>query len=330
MLTAIKGAKTAVVVAHVNPDGDTLGSMLAVAKVLEKAGLERIDRVMHDKVPEIYKFFPDSDKVLCSTDPEDQKKLLENYDISFSCDCGSTKRLGSAADFWSKAKQTGNIDHHLSNTLFADLNWVEPDATSTGQVVGHLANKLGVDIDVDLASLMYITLLTDTGGFRHSNSNAQAFKWASELIEQGADASKLYNALFNKMPFKTIKVIGDALNKLELHEFETKSFGKIKLAYTETFRSFLNELDADDEDTDEIVDHIMRAKDLDMCLYLREGHREGMIKGSFRSSRDDIDCSKLAGQLNGGGHARAAGFNLDGTLEEIKNKTIDLIKNQQH
>lgn len=337
MVTAIKDAKTAIVLAHVNPDGDTLGSMLALARVLEKSGLLRVDRIMHDRVPEIYKFFPDSEKVLCSQEKPELKQLLKGYDLSFSCDCGSVERLGTGGDVWRKGNQTGNVDHHLSNPLFANLNLVDPEATSTGQVVYELAQTLGVEIDEELASLMYITLLTDTGGFRHSNSNSKALAWGAQLIDLGADASYLYNKLFNQMPYKTIKVIGEALNKIVVYELlpngelvekslgsnlEKSAENSIHIAYTYTLRSFLNDLGADDEDTDEIVDHIMRIRDLDMCLYLREGRKANTIKGSFRSASDKLDCSKIVASLNGGGHARAAGFNLDGSLEDVKQKAF--------
>jgi len=350
IVNAISAAETAVVVAHVNPDGDTLGSMLAIARVLEQLGV-KVDRVMHDKVPEVYKFFPDADKVLCSWNEEDRAKMLgsyklnaegkleldpsssESYDISFSNDCGSIDRLASAGVVWKNAKTTANIDHHLSNTLFADLNWVEPDATSTGQVINNLvdfANKQGLNISIDkeLASLMYITLLTDTAGFRHANTNAQALLWGAKLVELGADPSYLYNKLFNQMPLQAIRVIGEAQSKIEM--FDLMVQGKpIKIAYTQTSRQLLNDEGADDEDTDEIVDHIMRIKNADMCLYLREGRKPGVHKGSLRSANScDIDCSVIAKQLNGGGHARAAGFNTEGysSFEELRNKVFDLIR----
>lgn len=325
IIKAILSAKSAVVVAHVNPDGDTLGSMLALAKVLEQAGIERVDRVMHDQVPDIYQFFPDQEKVICSQ--EDTSKLLDEYDLSFSCDCGSIARLGSAGEIWQRAKTTGNIDHHLSNPLYADLNWVDSDATCTGQVVRDLTlalDKAGKKIttDTDLASLYYITLLTDTGGFMHSNTNSNVFKWASELVEQGAEPSKLYHGLFNQMPFRAIKIIGAALNKLELIKLDSG----ITVAYTTTLRQELTDCDAKDEDTDEIVDHIMRIKDIQACLYLREAKNAGHYKGSLRSAIPELDCSEIASKVNGGGHARAAGFNIDSeSLEDLKLKVLDLL-----
>lgn len=337
IVNAIKTAKTAVVVAHVNPDGDTLASMLALAKILEDFGLETVHRVMHDEVPSFYKFFPGEEKVLCSMQEMDRESLLAEYDIGFSCDCGSVERLGSAGHIWQRAKVTCNVDHHLSNPLYADLNWVDADATCTGQVVRDIMLKLNLEIaqgdlgdsvnkslsllsvDQDLASLFYITLLTDTGGFRHSNTNAGVFKWAAELTSQGAEPNKLFNLLFNQMPFRTIKTIGAALNDTEILEINLKDQRTIKIAYTNSSKETLVKLSAKEEDTDEIVDHLMRIKDIDMCLYLREDlKKEFNFKGSLRSACE-IDCSKIAAKLNGGGHARAAGFNYTAqNFEELK------------
>lgn len=356
IIAAIKNAKTAVVTAHVNPDGDTLASMLALARILESFGLETVHRVMHDEVPSFYKFFPDQEKVLCSMKDVDREKLLEEYDISFSCDCGSVQRLGSAGLIWQKAKLTCNVDHHLSNPLYADLNWVDVNATCTGQVVKDIMlhlNKLieaeslpkgtaqrePLSINKDLATLLFITLLTDTGGFRHSNTNAEVFTWAAELTNQGAESSKLFNLLFNQMLFRTIKVIGAALDAAEIIELDINAAigvreqcreiipkNKLRIAYTTTTKELLTKLSAKEEDTDEIVDHLMRIKDINMCIYLREDTKsESNFKGSLRSLCE-IDCSKIANQLNGGGHARAAGFNCSAkSFHQLKSIVLEKI-----
>ena len=353
IIAAIKNARTAVVTAHVNPDGDSLASMLALARILESFGLETVHRVMHDEVPSFYKFFPDQEKVLCSMNDIDREQLLEEYDISFSCDCGSVQRLGSAGLIWQKAKLTCNVDHHLSNPLYADLNWVDVNATCTGQVVKDIMlhlNKLiktellnngtaqrePLSINKDLATLLFITLLTDTGGFRHSNTNAEVFTWAAELTNQGAEPSKLFNSLFNQMPFRTIKVIGAALDDTEIIELDISdlisrnivSGNKLRIAYTTTTKETLSKLSAKEEDTDEIVDHLMRIKDINMCIYLREDiKKESNFKGSLRSLCE-IDCSKIANQLNGGGHARAAGFNCSAkSFHQLKSIVLEKIVN---
>jgi bifunctional oligoribonuclease and PAP phosphatase NrnA len=327
LIEKILSCKTAVVTAHINPDGDTLASMLALTRILKQLDYDTVHSLMHDRVPEIYEFFPDSKLVLSVQKENDKKQLLDSYDISFSCDCGSIARLGLAGEVWSRAKFTCNVDHHASNPLYADLNWVDPEATCTGEVIEQICLEINkkshrkINIDKDTASLLYITLLTDTGGFRHSNTNEKSLKWAAELVSKGANPSYLYNHLFNKIPSRAIRVIGDALNKVEI--IENKFY---KIAYSTSTRAFLDSLGADDEDTDEIVDHLMRIKEIDLCIYLREGKKAGSIKGSLRSSSDKLDCSKIATQVNGGGHSRAAGFNIENdNFENTKKRILDLI-----
>jgi phosphoesterase RecJ-like protein len=254
------------------------------------------------------------------------------------------------------------VDHHLSNPLYADLNLVDSNATCTGQVVKALMDKINLSsgsdgsnnsqtsapatdlslpasaakvetdkeiltIDQDLASLLYITLLTDTGGFRHSNTTPEVFKWAAELCDQGANPSYLYQQLYSQMPYKTLKIISAALNSMELTEV-----AGLKIVTTVTTKADLEKYEASDEDTDEIVDHLMRIKDVDMCIYLRQDsadHENGSYKGSLRSACH-IDCSEIASELNGGGHARAAGFNLTAkSFDEIFELVLNKIKDKQ-
>ena len=132
--------------------------------------------------------------------------------------------------------------------------------------------------------------------------------------------------MFNQIPFRAIKIIGNALDKLKFDTVKSKLGEEISIAYTYTLRKDLDDIGAKDEDTDEIVDHIMRIKNLDMCLYLREGDKPNSFKGSLRSVHPKIECSKIASQLNGGGHARAAGFNPTAeSFDELKDKVYDLI-----
>ena len=137
----IKDAKVSLVLSHQNPDGDTLGSMLSMGAILKAAG-HTVEHVVPDFVPKVYKFLPFSDLVKTPDDEE----LSKNYDLAFSLDCGSVKRLGKSGELWSGAKTRINIDHHISNEKFGDINCIDPEATSTGQVVYWIARGLNVPI----------------------------------------------------------------------------------------------------------------------------------------------------------------------------------------
>lgn len=310
IIEKIKSSKKSLVLSHQNPDGDTLGSMLALGALLKKSG-HVVDHVISDPVPEIYKFLPYTNLVKI---PED-KELQTSFDLAFSLDCGSVKRLGRARNLWEKATTTINIDHHISNENFAKLNWIEPEATSTGQLVYWLADTLKVKVTKEVATLLYTTLLTDTGCFSNSNTNADALVWGAELIKLGANHEIVYKKAFLERPFKSIKIFGAALNNLSLAENN-------KLAWTFVDQSIMKKLSATSEDTEDIADHIMRIKDIEVGVFFREDNDE--TKVSLRSNTN-LDVSKIAVSMGGGGHKRAAGINIKSPLSKVKDLVLEKV-----
>lgn len=315
IIKRVKDSNTAVVIAHQNPDGDTLGSMLATGAILQELGLT-VNFVMHDPVPEIYKFLPFATLVKKTEDPG----LLKEYDLAFSLDCGSVKRLGKAQEFWKLAKIKVNIDHHISNEMFGDINWIEGDATSTGQLVYWLGKALGVNITKEIATLLYTTLLTDTRCYSNSNTNAEALSWGAELIRLGADHEKVYRKAFLEKPLKSIKIFSIGLNNLTLCE-------KDKIAWTYVTLNDMKKYNATGEDTEDIADYMIRTKGIEVGIFFREDKNE--TKVSLRSNTD-FDVSKIAVSLGGGGHKRAAGINLkiplDKARELVLGKVIESYK----
>lgn len=313
IIEKIKGSKKSLVLAHQNPDGDTLGSMLAVGALLKMLG-HKVDHSISDPVPEVYKFLAYTDLV---KGPEDAS-LQDSYDLAFSLDCGSVKRLGKAQLLWRKAKSTINIDHHVSNEKFADLNWIEPQATSTGQLVYWLANTMGLKITKEIATLLYTTLLTDTGCFANSNTNSDALKWGAELIQLGADHENVYKKAFLEKPYKTIKIFSIGLNNLVLCE-------NPEIAWTYVSSKDMKTFLATGEDTEDIVDYVMRTKGVKIGVFFRED--DGETKVSLRSGTD-FDVSKIAMEFGGGGHKRAAGINIKKPFEDVKNIILNKVKDE--
>ena len=303
IISKIKSSKKSLVLSHQNPDGDTLGSMLAIGLILQEIG-HKVDFVISDPVPEIFKFLPSSKFVKLP----DDSSLMKDYDLAFSLDCGSVKRLGKAQELWKLANETINIDHHISNERFAIFNLIEAEATSTGQVVHSVARELKHKISPELATLLYVTLLTDTGCFSNSNTNALAMEWASELIALGADSGPVYRKVFLEKPFKTIKIFGTGLNNATLIED-----GKIICTYVT--QEEMSSLNATGEDTEDIADYMMRVQHVNLGVFFREDKNE--TKVSLRSACD-LDVSKIAMELGGGGHKRAAGINIKSPLKDVK------------
>lgn len=311
IIEKIKASKKSLVLSHLNPDGDTLGSMLALGAVLKESG-HVVDHVVSDDVPEILKFSPFAE---CVKRPESEG-LQKNYDLAFSLDCGSIKRLGSAKSLWVNAGITINIDHHVSNEGFGNINWIEPEATSTGQVVYWLTKELKVKITKEIATLFYITLLTDTGCFSNSNTNAEAMKWASELILLGAEHEKVYKKVFMERPYRAVKLFGAALNNLSLLEDGM-------LAWTYVDNGLMKSLSATSEDAEDIVDYMMRTKGVKVGVFFRDDLSE--IKVSLRSNTNEVDVSRIAASVGGGGHKRAAGANIKAPFNEVKKTILDKV-----
>lgn len=314
----IKNSKRSLVLSHQNPDGDTLGSMLAIGAILKSLG-HKVDHVISDRVPEVYKFLPFSNLVRTP----DDKSLVKKYDLAFSLDCGSLKRLASAKELWFCARTTINIDHHISNERFANINWIEADAASTGQLVYWLATnkELNVKVTKEIATLLYTTLLTDTGCFSNSSTNAEALKWGAELISLSADHESVYRKAFLERPYKSVKVFGAALNNLTLVE-------NGQVVWTCVNKEVMKDLSATSEDTEDVADYMMRTKGVKVGVFFREEEKETKI--SLRSNID-LDVSKIAISMGGGGHKRAAGINIKQSLNEVKDivlkKVVDELKN---
>lgn len=303
IVSKIKEARRSVVISHSNPDGDTLGSMLALGSILRKLG-HKVDHVAGDPVPEIYRFLPFSKLV---KNPDDGA-LKKNHDLAFSLDCGSLKRLGKARNLWQNASLTVNIDHHVSNERFGEVNWIEPDAVSTGQLVYWLARALNVEVTKELATLLYTTLLTDTSCFSNSSTNSEALFWGAELISLGADHKNVYRKVFLEKPFRAVKVFATALSHLSLEK-------NGEVAWTYITKEEMKSLKASGEDTEDIIDYIMRTKGVKVGIFFREEDNE--TKVSLRSNVD-LDVSKIAISLGGGGHKRASGINIKLPLAKVK------------
>ena len=314
ILSKINSSKYSLVLAHQNPDGDSLGSMLALGKILEQKG-HVVDYLVPDFFPEAYKFLPNAEQIKLPSD----KSLKNKYDIAFSLDCGSVKRLGDSLKFWNTAATTINIDHHISNEQFGNLNWIEADAVSTGQVVFSLAKGLSVNITPDLATLFYVTLLTDTGCFSNSNTTAESLSWGADLISLGANHLEVYKKAFLEKSFKTLKVFSHGLNNLTILEN-----GNIAVAYVDG--KTMKSLSATPEDTEDIADYMKRLKDVKVCVFLREDN-EKETKVSLRSN-NDFDVSKVAISMGGGGHKRAAGVNMKLPLDKAKEIILEKVVNE--
>lgn len=314
---ALNNASNVILIGHIAPDGDCIGSILGLKELLyQHKPFNTIDAVIIGSVPQIYNFLPHNQKLL----NPDSKTLLDSYDIAMSIDCATYERMGISSTIFDKANITVNIDHHISNKEYASINVLDYDACSTGQIIFDILQHLKLNLTNSIATNLYTSILTDTGGFKFSNTNAKCFETASILINAGASPNLIYRECYEKKPIEMIKLHAECLSKISHSEDE-------KVYWSLVTRDMLSYFNAHDEHIEGLVELIRQIDKCEVAILFKET-RDGKIKISFRSK--NINVSDFTKQYEGGGHHNAAGCTLsDSTIltavDEITSKVIQLV-----
>lgn len=294
---------------HVSPDGDAVGSVLALHKGLKKLGKNSYI-ISKDKISDNLFFLLNSDKI--TGEVTETKK---DTDLVIVLDCGNFNRI--SADLHGYKGKIINIDHHISNDYYGDENYVDTKAAATAEVVYELLEVLGVQVDKEIGTCLYTSLVTDTGAFRHSNVTWRTHKIASELKRLDVDNTFIYQSLFDNKSFDKIKLIGRVLTNMEL-------LLDGKVAIFEIRKSLIEDLNMDVVDTSDIISYGLQVKGVEIAILLKEV--EGNVKASLRS-KNDVDVRAVAEVLGGGGHVKAAGVSISDTnLYDAKAKILEEIE----
>jgi phosphoesterase RecJ-like protein len=299
VLAELREAEKLIVVTHENPDGDALGSLIAMQQILMalgKASLMFID-ASEFPLPHEYRFLPLGG--LVSTPPVD----LSRRTIVF-LDCGNLERNPAEA-----LRRPGahilNIDHHHDNTRFGTVNLVVPEASCTAEIVWDLMHGLGVAPTLTIAEALYVGLITDTGRFMYENTTARAHLMAAELMEAGVDPHEIYRHVYEGVPYGKLALLARGLAKIERYDNGT-------LTVTELSARDYSELDAEESYAEGVVDHLRAVQGTIVAALVRDriGASDGarVRKVSLRASDDRVDVSAIARARGGGGHRQAAGF----------------------
>lgn len=289
-----------VVVSHVNPDGDAIGSGLALTLGLRKLG-KKVRFILQDKYPDSVSFLKEIGNAEVYNPSENY-----NFNLVICVDGATDDRLGEAKKLLEN-RFVINIDHHISNTMYGDLNYVE-EISSTSELVYRFLKFSEIELDIDMAESLYTGLVNDTGNFSHNNVTAKTFEMATELKAIGADNSKIVREFFNTRTMAAIRLLGKAMYDMKYDEEK-------KLAYYFMSKEELDRYAGRKEDTEGIVEKLISFKEAEVSLFLRED-KVGVIKGSMRS-KHDIDVNVIASIFNGGGHRKAAGFTSELPADEI-------------
>jgi len=302
----IKESDNIVLISHVNPDGDALGSSLSMYNILKNMG-KNVTIVNTTELASYLDFLPNFDKV--------KKQLPKKIDLMISFDCGSFDRLGIEE----KPSFLINIDHHISNTNYGDINLIE-EAASTSQVVFNILEANGVEIDTDSAICIYTALVTDTGNFQYESVTDEVFRVASELVKCGVKPDFISKMLYERDRLSRLRFLAKALDTLELHL-------EGKVGSVEVTNELMAITGAIKDDTDGLVNMVRKLESVEVAMMLRE-EENGDIKISLRS-KNYVDVSKIAVKYGGGGHIRASGATISGkTFSEIKQMLLEDIKGE--
>lgn len=303
MMDVLRKAPKVALFSHVSPDGDCLGTMLAVGLALEKMGKEVLF-YNGDTVPGYLGFLPGSSRIT---------KELPNPlpSILMFVDCTDLKRVNLKSHDLPEESIILNLDHHVSNQYFGDFNWVDSQASASGEVAIALIESLGVEIDKDIASNLYAAIVTDTGCFQYSNTTANTHRLIADLLDKKIDLPSIHHQLFDQKPLAQVKLLQCALNRLEINE--GGEFALMTLSIED-----FHKCGAGQELSEGLVDHARSIIGVEVAALLKEKSPQE-IKVSMRSNRW-LDVNQIAAQFGGGGHKRAAGCALKMTMTEAKQR----------
>ncbi|MCX5666258.1 MAG: bifunctional oligoribonuclease/PAP phosphatase NrnA [Candidatus Omnitrophica bacterium] len=312
VIEAIKKGKRFLVTAHVNVEGDALGSQLAMKELLMGMGKEAFI-LDSDPVPEHYRFLPKASEVSNKFDK------VGAFDAAVVLDCPTLNRTGKVRDvIKSQAVPIINIDHHISNEKFGSVNWVEPNASSAGEMVFRLFKETGVKMTKEVALSLYIAILTDTGSFNYDNTSSATHEIAGELLGYGLDPAVVSESVYERRSVKDINLLG-----LVLATIRVNKSGMI--AHLEVTKDMLKKTGADLAKSEGLINFARSIDGVKVAILFKEDQQEkGKINISFRSkgNGDAADVNKIAAIFGGGGHAKASGCIVAGSLKEVKKKVL--------
>lgn len=309
-LVLLRKGKRILCVCHHAPDGDALGALLGMGLLLERH-LPEIPCALFciDVIPEVFRFLPAVHRVQSSL-------VLQSGDVLLFLDCAEPKLTGyhaSHPEIFLPEAPSIVIDHHVSNPGFGSVNIIVPQASSTCELIVHLAAQWSWTIDAESATCLLMGIATDTGGFLHSNTTARVYRIAAELLRRGARHQRIVSAMFRTAKMSTLKLWGRVLEKITV----STEGGAISAVTEGDFRA----TGAEYSELSGAIDYVNAIPGMRFSLILSE--RGGNVKGSLRTLCDDVDVNVMAGRLHGGGHQRAAGFALQGRLQpEIRWKVV--------
>jgi len=308
----LKNHDSFVILSHVRPDGDAIGSQLGLGFALMAAG-KSVRLINEDGLPENLAFLAGSEKI--ETPPTEPLEV----EIAIALDTATKPRLGeNALHAASKAKLWLNIDHHISNPKYGDLNLIDATSPATGQIVYDIITGLGLPLPAESRDAIYVAVSTDTGSFQYPSTTAATYEMAADLIRRGLDVGTLNSNTYDEHPYRRVELMRALLNTLRL-----SSAGSV--ASWELHDQTRIDLDLRPEDSEGLIDIIRAIRGVRVAVFFEE-LPDGKIRISMRSKDRGINVCEIAMQFGGGGHALAAGIRMAGPLEDARAKVLAAVE----
>ena len=305
VLQQIKDRNRFVLSTHARPDGDAIGSMLALSGILRTMG-KNVEVVISDAVPVIYKPLPWAESIIQAA------SVNGHYEAAILLECDSVQRTrvqGLENHFLI------NIDHHASSRNFAQVNWIDPSACATAEMIFRLGAAAGVSITPEIATCLYTAVLTDTGSFCYSSTSARTFELARQLVEHGADPGRIAQNIYFSNPIGKVKVMGAALSTL---------CREGPVSWITLTREQIEQCGALDEDCEGVVNYALGIAGVEVALFFRET-ADRRIRVSMRS-KGAVDVASIAAEFGGGGHECASGFSTEGAMQAAIDRVLKRLR----
>lgn len=307
-----------VLVTHVRPDGDALGSLLGLAEVLQSLG-KKVFSYLDEPVSPLWDFLPAWEKTSVEISELQQFAAMAGDDLAvISLDCGSAERLGRNKDELLAIQPFLVIDHHLAHQKYGDMLWLEPECSSTGEMVYGLAMELGVEISSACAYNLYVAICTDTGSFRYDSTTSATMRIAADLLERGVNPAEVASRVYDNYSLQGLRLMEKVLATLQLYESQ-------QLAVIFVTREMFEMTGASEDDIEGFINYPRALRSVQVAVFLKEG-RDEVVSVSLRA-KGTCDVAQVAASFGGGGHRNAAGCRFFGSsLEQVRELVVSNLR----
>ncbi len=307
IINHLKNSNHIIIASHKDPDGDAIGSLIAMGLALEALN-KNITLYNESSIPSAYRFLPSVERIVR------QIKETNTYDTAIILDCADFQRIGKISSVISKIPVIINIDHHITNTRFGNFNLIDTSACAATVIIYNLLKEMALPINSAIATSIYTGILTDTGSFRFANTNKSAFAICEKMVEAGVDPYNVARHIYGRYSLGQIKLLNLALESIEISDN-----GKMSMMILT--KNMFDETGTRHEDSNGLINYAKSIENIKIAALIHELSHNYHV--SLRSD-GTVDVAMIAGSFGGGGHYRAAGFNIESTLSDIKTQMLNI------